>query len=197
MKNLFKVVLIAAVSLSAAMAALAASQEAKPAPKSGDAAASTPDSPAPSSAAPDAKGKEYSGMYTFLKEGEFVQVTVEDAGQVTGFISRFGDSGSGKSDFVDQFFKTGKLEGSKLSFTTTPVSKVWYEFKGAVERGEGKTPDEEAYYVLRGTLTENTTGADKDKKVTSRAQDVAFKMFPQDAEKGAEKDAEKAPDAKN
>jgi hypothetical protein len=31
----------------------------------------------------------YSGMYSFLKEGEFVQLTVEDAGRVTGFISRF------------------------------------------------------------------------------------------------------------
>jgi hypothetical protein len=193
MKTLCSVVLIAAVSISLPLAALSASQEAKPAPKARDAAASKPASPAPSTAAPDAKGKEYSGMYTFLKEGEFVQVTVEDAGQVTGFISRYRDSSSGKSDFVDQFFKSGKLDGNKLSFMTNPVSSSWYEFKGAVERGGGKTPEEEAYYVLRGTLTENTTGTDKDKKVTSRAQDVAFKMFPQDAEK----DAEKVPDAKN
>src|SRR5579863_9944897 len=104
MKNLCRIVLIAAVSIAAPLAALSASQEAKPAPKSGDAAASKPDSSAPSPAAPDAKGKEYAGMYTFLKEGEFVQVTVEDAGEVTGFISRFRDSGSGKNDFVDQFF---------------------------------------------------------------------------------------------
>jgi hypothetical protein len=191
MKSLYKALSIAAVSISLQLAALSSPQEAKPTPKSGDAAASKPAAPIPSTAAQDAKGKEYSGMYTFLKEGEFVQVTVEDAGQVTGFISRFGNSGSGKSDFVDQFFKTGKLDGNKLGFTTNPVSSSWYEFKGAVERGEGKTPEEEAYYVLRGTLTENTTGPDK--KVTSRAQDVAFKMFPQDAEK----DAEKAPDAKN
>jgi hypothetical protein len=193
MKSLCRAVLIAAVSLSLPLVALSASQEAKPAPKSGDSAASKPDSPSPSAASPDAKGKQYSGMYTFLKDGEFVQVTVEDGGQVTGFISRFGDSGSGKSDFVDQFFKSGKLDGNKLSFTTKPLLATWYEFKGAFERGEGKTPNEEAYYVLRGTLTENTTGTDKDKKVTSRAQDVAFKMFPQDQEK----DAEKAPDAKN
>jgi hypothetical protein len=191
MKSFRQALLIAAVSLSLSLVALSASQAAKPAPKSGDAAASKPDSPSPSTAAPDAKGKQYSGMYTFLKDGEFVQVTVEDGGQVTGFISRFGDSGSGKSDFIDQFFKSGKLEGDKLSFTTKPVSATWYEFKGAFERGEGKTPEEEAYFMLRGTLTENTTGPDK--KVTSRAQDVAFKMFPQDAEK----DAEKAPDAKN
>ncbi len=31
---------------------------------------------------------DYSGMYSFLQDGEFVQLTVEDAGRVTGFISR-------------------------------------------------------------------------------------------------------------
>jgi len=35
-------------------------------------------SPPPAKTAPD-----YSGMYTFLREGEFVQVTVEEAGRVT------------------------------------------------------------------------------------------------------------------
>jgi hypothetical protein len=193
MKNLYKAVLMATLVMLLPLAALAASQEAKPAPKSGDAAASKP--AAPPTDAPDAKGKEYSGMYTFLKEGEFVQVTVEDGGQVTGFISRFGDSGGEKGDFVDQFFKTATLDGDKLSFTTKPVSAVWYDFKGTFERGEGKTPQDEAYYLLQGTLTENSTGLDK--KVTSRTHDVAFKMFPQDAEQGTAKDTGKAPDAKN
>ena len=35
--------------------------------------------------------EDYSGMYAFLQDGEFVQVTVEDAGRVTGFVSRYGD----------------------------------------------------------------------------------------------------------
>jgi len=56
-------------------------------------------------------------MYAFLKEGEFVQVTVEDAGHVTGFVSRFGDGENDKGEFLDQFFKSAKLEGNKLSFT--------------------------------------------------------------------------------
>jgi len=42
-------------------------------------------------AAPAQPGAEYSGMYNFLRDGEFVQITVEDEGNVTGFISRFGD----------------------------------------------------------------------------------------------------------
>jgi len=43
-------------------------------------------------------GQQYSGMYSFLKEGEFVQVTVEDDGRVTGFISRYGDGDSDSHD---------------------------------------------------------------------------------------------------
>ena len=56
--------------------------------------------------------QSYSGMYTFLKEGEFVQLTVEDTGQITGFVSRYGDGESDKGAFLDQFFKSGKLTGT-------------------------------------------------------------------------------------
>jgi len=143
-------------------------QEAKPA---GDAGAKP---------VPDAKsGQGYSGMYMFLKEGEFVQVTVEEGGHVTGFISRYGDGESDKGAFLDQFFKSGKLEGNKLSFTTEVVHGVAFDFKGTVERGEGKNPGDEAYFVLKGTLTENAS--DVNKKVTSHSREVVFKMFPQDA----------------
>jgi hypothetical protein len=124
-------------------------------------------------------GHAYSGMYSFLKDGEFVQLTVEDGGSVTGFVSRFGDGDSDKGAFLDQFFKTGKLEGNKLSFTTEVVHGVAFDFHGSVERGEGKSPSDEAYFVLKGTLTENISDANK--KVTSRPRPVVFKMFPQES----------------
>ena len=124
-------------------------------------------------------GQAYSGMYSFLKDGEFVQVTVEDDGRVTGFISRYGNGESDKGAFLDQFFKSGKLEGNNLTFTTAIVHGMAFDFKGSVERGQGKAPGDEAYYVLKGTLTENET--DVNKKVTSRSRDVIFKSFPQDA----------------
>jgi len=124
-------------------------------------------------------GRAYSGMYTFLKEGEFVQLTVEDNGSITGFVSRFGDGESDKGAFLDQFFKRGKLDGNKLSFTTEIVHGVSFDFKGTIERGEGKNPGDEAYFVLKGTLTENSSDADK--KVTSHSRDVVLKMFPQEA----------------
>jgi hypothetical protein len=131
-----------------------------------------------SAAQKDAKAEQaYSGMYTFLKEGEFVQLTVEDDGRITGFVSRFGEGDSDKGTFLDQFFKSAKLEGNKLNFTTEIAGGVSFDFKGAIERGEGKNPGEEAYFVIKGSLTENSIDANK--KVTPRTQDVAFKMFPQ------------------
>jgi hypothetical protein len=121
----------------------------------------------------------YSGMYSFLKEGEFVQLTIEDGVQLTGFVSRYGDGESDKGAFLDQFFKTGKLEGNKVSFTTETVHGVWFDFKGTLERGDGKNPGDEAYYVLKGTLTQSST--DVNKKVSSHSLNVLFKMFPQEA----------------
>lgn len=125
------------------------------------------------------EGHAYSGMYSFLKDGEFVQITVEDGGRVTGFISRYGEGESDKGAFLDQFFKTGKLEGTHLSFTTDLVHGVAFEFKGSVQRGEGKTAQDEGYYVLKGTLTQSTS--DINNKVTARAREVSLKSFPQDA----------------
>jgi len=123
---------------------------------------------------------DYSGMYSFLQEGEFVQISIEDDGRVSGFVSRYGDAGSDRGAFLNQFFKQGKIDGRKLSFLTETVHGVWYEFKGTVERGEGKNPGDEAYYVLRGTLTEYRTDANK--KVSSKTHEVALKSFPQDLE---------------
>lgn len=123
-------------------------------------------------------GQDYSGMYSFFRDGEFIQVTVEDQGRVTGFVSRYGDLESDRGDFLDHFFKSGKLDGNQLTFTTEVVHGISFEFKGTIERGAGKNPGEEAYYVLKGTLLENTT--DEAKKVSSRSREVAFKSFPQD-----------------
>lgn len=142
-------------------------QESKPAERSGEQPAVGKDANG---------GRTYSGMYTFLKDGEFLQVTVEDEGRVTGFISRFGEGESDKGAFLDQFFKSGKLDGNKLSFTTEIVHGVSFDFKGTIERGEGKNPGDEAYYLIKGTLTQNTS--DVNKKISSHSREATFKMFP-------------------
>ena len=125
-------------------------------------------------------GDDYSGMYAFVRDGEFLQLTIEDGGKVTGFVSRYGDLESDRGAFLDQFFKQGKLEGNKLTFTTDTVHSVWYEFKGSVDRGQGKSRGEEDYYIIRGTLTENKV--DDSKNASSRSRQVAFKSFPQEAQ---------------
>ncbi|MBV9180752.1 MAG: hypothetical protein JO356_05515 [Acidobacteria bacterium] len=122
--------------------------------------------------------EDYSGMYSFVRDGEFLQITIEDNEAVTGFISRFGDTENDKGTFLDQFFKSGKLEGNKVSFTTEVIHGSWYKFEGAFARGRGKSPEEEGYYLLRGTLTRWSEGADH--KTASQQRQVEFSSFPRD-----------------
>jgi hypothetical protein len=121
---------------------------------------------------------DYSGMYSFLQEGEFVQINLEEGTRLTGFISRYSDGE--KALFVDHFFDKAEFHGHDLSFTTRKVHGVWFEFKGAVARGPGKTRDAEAYYVINGALTQYTS--DPSQKVTAKEREVTFRSFPQDTE---------------
>lgn len=121
---------------------------------------------------------DYSGMYSFLRDGEFVQITIDSPGHIIGFVSRYGDSDSDRDVFLDHFFRSAKLDGDRLTFATETVHGKSFEFHGTVERGEGKTRGDEAFYVLKGTLTENAT--DNAKKTSSQSHEVALKSFPQD-----------------
>lgn len=120
--------------------------------------------------------EDISGMYSFLKDGEFLQINLEPDG-VSGYVSRRGDLESDRGAFLDQFFSKASVHGHDVTFTTKPVHGVWFEFKGQFDRGPGKTKSEDAYYVLRGTLTEFTTGADRTS--TSRSRQVEFKFLAQ------------------
>jgi hypothetical protein len=116
-----------------------------------------------------------SGTYTFLDDGETVQINVTE-GKVDGFISRFGDLDSDKGTFIDQFFSKAELKGDQLTFTTKPVHSVWFEFKGKVERGPGKVREEEKFYLLRGKLVRYHTDAHK--KTTAQERAVVFESLP-------------------
>lgn len=133
------------------------------------------------SAQPSPPTEDISGMYSFLSEGEFLEINREGDG-VTGYVSRKGDLESDRGAFLDQFFSKASVQGHDVTFTTKVLHGVWFEFKGRFERGPGKTKAEDSYYVLRGTLTEFTTGADKTS--TSRSRQVVFKWLaqPQDVE---------------
>jgi len=124
----------------------------------------------------DATG-DISGMYTFLREGEFVQLTVEE-GRLSGYVSRFGDSDSDKDQFIDQFLDKTSLEGDHLSFSTKIVHGVWYDFSGTISTTSGRKPAEEGYRVIKGTLIQHATDAKGAEKTMQRQ--VEFKSFPAD-----------------
>src|SRR5215469_8484979 len=84
-----------------------------------------PETPPPASNA----ATDISGMYSFLKDGEFVQISL-DENNVSGYISRLGDMESDRGEVLDQFFTKAAIHGRELSFTTKPVHGVWFEFKG-------------------------------------------------------------------
>lgn len=120
--------------------------------------------------------EDISGMYSFLKDGEFLQINLEKSA-VTGYISRMGDSDTDSGVFLDQFFAKADVQGHEVSFTTRPLHSVWYEFKGKFDRGTAKTKSGDGYYILRGTLKEFTTTADK--TVATRSREVEFKLLAQ------------------
>jgi hypothetical protein len=124
-----------------------------------------------------AAASDISGMYTFLREGEFVQLTVED-GKLSGYLSRYGESDSDKGQFIDQFFDKTSLVGDRLTFNTKTVHGVWYDFNGRVTITPGKQPASEGYRVMKGTLIQHVAddkGADK-----TMQRQVEFKSFPAD-----------------
>jgi hypothetical protein len=123
---------------------------------------------------------DISGTYTFLRDGEFVQLTLED-GQLSGYVSRFGDREDDKGEFIDQFFDKTSLTGDQLTFTTKVVHGVSYEFTGVIATTPGKQPSQEAYHVMKGNLVEHATDAKGAEKTMQRK--VEFKSFPADLSK--------------
>jgi hypothetical protein len=141
-----------------------------------------PSTPPATSGQPAAASDDISGMYTFLKDGEFVQITVQDA-LVSGFVSRYGDSDSDKDAFLDQFFDKATLKDNHLTFTTKKIHGVWFDFDGTVERGPGKTPHDEAYRIIRGTLTHSSNDASG--TPVAKSKQIEMKSFPQDLDQDA------------
>lgn len=138
-------------------------------------APATPNTPQAKNATDDP-----SGMYSFLRDGEFVQITIDD-GKLSGYISRFGDTESDKGTFIDQFFDKASLDSDRLSFTTKTVHGTWYGFTGVITKTTGKEPAQEGYRIIKGTLIQHMTDANGTDK--PRQREVEFKSFPQDLSK--------------
>ena len=184
MKTLFRTPLLAALVAFAALTYGTA--QSKPAPKDSTAKDKNANSaPSQSNSAQNAQtpaGPEadWSGMYTFLQEGEFVQLDFQPGGKLDGFVSRLGTLDSDHGLVLDQFVKSGSWSGHDVTFTTNTVHGTWFGFKGRVDRGPGKTVNDDGYYIVKGTLTETTE--DSNKKSTAHSRELTVKSFPRDAE---------------
>lgn len=121
---------------------------------------------------------DITGMYSFVHEGEFVQIEVT-GGKVTGLVSHYKNEDPDAAEFEDQYFDKASLAGNKLTFTTKVKNGAWFEFSGTVERGPVRKVEEEGYWILHGTLVEHAL--DKDGKATEKTRELTMKSFPQDA----------------
>lgn len=126
---------------------------------------------------------DFSGMYSFLHDGEFVQITLDELPaaakskvSVSGFVSRFGQSDSDKDQVLDLMFKSGSLEKHVITFATKSIHGISYEFTGTVRRGDAKSKDKEGYFIIEGALTENAV--DKNGKPRTQTREITMKSFP-------------------
>ena len=140
--------------------------------------AQTPAPQTNDSTAPATKRDDISGMYSFLKDGEFVQINQEPDGYITGFVSRFGDDVTDKKTFLDQFFSKADLKDRALTFATKATHGTWFEFSGIVQRGPGKTPSDEGFRIIKGKLTRHKTDANG--KESAESREIEMKSFPAD-----------------
>ena len=117
-------------------------------------------------------GSDISGLYSFLHEGESLQLNL-DHGKLSGWVSSFGFLDSDKDILLDRFFEKASLQGTRVYFLSRRIHGCWVEFSGRVDRGEGRLRGQEGYYVLVGTLTQYTSDADV--KVSARQREVMMK----------------------
>ncbi len=143
------------------------------------------EAPPPASTAPaNTAAEDISGMYSFLKDGEFLQINL-DANGVSGVISRQGTQESDRGQFLDLVFSSASVHGHDVAFATRPVHGVWFEFKGRFERGKAKDKTQDGFYLLRGTLTEHATDANKKTASHSHAVELKWLGQPDDSQPAA------------
>ena len=126
---------------------------------------------------PSTRVGDFSGTYSFLREGEDLQINVQN-GKLDGFASRFGDSETDKSVLLQHLIEKSSVSGDAVTFTTSKIHGVWFEFKGKVRRGDGKAVADEGYYVLEGTITRYDTAPDG--KISAKSREAQFRSLPSD-----------------
>jgi hypothetical protein len=131
---------------------------------------------APKPAGLSAAAEDISGTYSFVHEGESLQIILDPA-SVSGYVVRRGDLESDRGVMLSQFFRQAAVEGHDVSFVTKTIHGVWFEFKGKFERGTGKTRSVDGYYIIKGELKEFTM--DQESKSSVRSRQIEFKWIGQ------------------
>src|SRR4051812_30850440 len=120
-----------------------------------------------------------SNTYTFLAEDEDLQLSAVPGHILLGYVNTHGVGETDRDLLLSMFFQKGTIDGDQLYFITKPVHGLRYEFKGKLSRGTAKSPAEEGYFQISGTLTQLL--ADEAGKISSHTRQATFKSMPFDA----------------
>ena len=99
---------------------------------------------APSADAKSSFGDDITGMYGFLRDGENIQLNVQN-GVLDGWVHTYGMQESDRNIEMDRFFQRASLQGNQIYFVTKPLHGAWVEFNGRIERGDVQTRAKEGY----------------------------------------------------
>jgi hypothetical protein len=92
--------------------------------------------------------EDASGEYLLDESGSVVQITLEEKGRLSGYVSKMGDDHVPMTFFFDQ----SQVNGNGISFTTRKLHGYWYSFEGEITRGDSEaTKAGDGYYRLRGS----------------------------------------------
>jgi hypothetical protein len=97
---------------------------------------------------------EAMGFYRFRDDAQGVRIISHD-GEISGYLLKFGKGISDKDMVLGYDFSEVAGTRNQLYFTTRQVHGVWYGFEGQVVQQHGLSHDDQANYILQGTLTEH------------------------------------------
>lgn len=90
-----------------------------------------------------------SGEYQMsADDSSVVQITI-DQGRLTGYVTKMENGVT-----LTLLFTHTTLSGSRVSFTTTTIHALHYQFKGMIVRGDALSMDQTGFFMLTGKLTE-------------------------------------------
>jgi hypothetical protein len=97
---------------------------------------------------------EATGFYRFRDDAQGVRIISHD-GEISGYLLKFGKGTSDRDMVLGYDFSEVAGTRNQIYFTTRQVHGIWYGFEGQVVPHRGLNHDDQANYILQGTLTEH------------------------------------------